>query len=93
MPNCCIFTDIKEAICISLHCNCCIFTDIKEAFSCFDVDGDGTISTEELARVMRSLGFKPSPSELDSMIREVDLDGKCYPFNLRLLFLYYNFSI
>ena len=32
-----------------------VHTEYKEAFSLFDKNGDGVISTEELATVMRSL--------------------------------------
>ncbi|ESO92156.1 hypothetical protein LOTGIDRAFT_121213, partial [Lottia gigantea] len=50
-------------------------SDYKEAFSLFDKDGDGTITSGELATVMRSLGQEPSDQELQDMINEVDADG------------------
>ena len=53
------------------------FTDIKEAFLVFDKDGDGTVSTEELGEVMRSMGQNPTEKELLDMIAEVDVDGIC----------------
>ena len=46
----------------------------KEAFSKFDVDGDGTITTDELGTVMRSLGQNPTEAELKELIEEVDDD-------------------
>nr|XP_022334736.1 calcium-binding protein LPS1-alpha-like [Crassostrea virginica] len=49
--------------------------DIKEAFLVFDKDGDGTVSTEELGEVMRSMGQNPTEKELLDMIAEVDVDG------------------
>merc|ERR1719246_163490 len=49
--------------------------EFKEAFSLFDKDGDGTITTKELATVMRSLGQNPTEAELQDMINEVDADG------------------
>ncbi|ELW54873.1 F-box only protein 47 [Tupaia chinensis] len=49
--------------------------EFKEAFSLFDKDGDGTITTEELGTVMRSLGQNPTEAELQDMINEVDADG------------------
>jgi len=49
--------------------------EFREAFALFDKDGDGTISTKELGQVMNSLGQKPTPQELENMIREVDTDG------------------
>ena len=49
--------------------------EFKEAFALFDKDGDGTISTKELGTVMNSLGQKPTIAELETMIKEVDIDG------------------
>jgi len=37
--------------------------------------GDGTITTNDLGTVMRSLGQNPTASELQDMINEVDADG------------------
>ena len=53
-----------------------IFLEFKEAFSLFDKDSDGTITSEELGTVMRSLGQNPTKAELEDMINEVDQDGK-----------------
>ena len=49
--------------------------EFKEAFSLFDKDGDGTVSTNELGQVMRTLGQNPTEAELNDMIKEVDVDG------------------
>mgnify|MGYP001574167330 CR=1 FL=1 len=49
--------------------------EFKEAFSLFDKDGDGTITTDVLGTVMRSLGQNPTEAELQDMINEVDQDG------------------
>lgn len=49
--------------------------EFKEAFSLFDKDGDGSITTKELAIVIRSLGQNPTEADLREMIREVDADG------------------
>ncbi|XP_028395909.1 calmodulin-like [Dendronephthya gigantea] len=49
--------------------------EFKEVFKMFDVDGDGTVSTEELKDVMAKLGQNPSEKELTDMINEVDEDG------------------
>ncbi|KAG5150267.1 hypothetical protein JHK84_026739 [Glycine max] len=49
--------------------------EIKEAFGLFDKDGDGCITVEELATVIRSLDQNPTEEELQDMINEVDTDG------------------
>lgn len=75
----------------------CVITEFREAFSLFDRDGDGTITTEELGTVMRSLGQSPNDQELQDMINEVDVDGKInyglLPIGscLQLRFLGYSF--
>lgn len=45
--------------------------EFKEAFAMFDLDGDGTIDSDELGTVMRSLGHQPTEEEIEDMIREV----------------------
>jgi len=50
-------------------------SEFKEAFSLFDMDGDGTITTKELGKVLRSLGQNPSEADLQDMLNEVDTDG------------------
>lgn len=50
--------------------------ELQEAFRLYDKDGDGTISTVELATVMRNLGQFPSSDELQQMIDEIDIDGR-----------------
>ncbi|KAK6929888.1 EF-hand domain [Dillenia turbinata] len=49
--------------------------EFKEAFSLFDKDGDGCITIEELATVIRSLDQNPTEEELQDMISEIDTDG------------------
>ena len=50
-------------------------SEFREAFALFDKDGDLTISAEELGTVMRSLGQKPTPIEVQQMIDDVDENG------------------
>ncbi|XP_016657504.1 neo-calmodulin isoform X2 [Acyrthosiphon pisum] len=49
--------------------------EFQEAFRLFDKDGDGSITKEELGRVMRSLGQFAREEELETMLQEVDIDG------------------
>mmetsp|Transcript_36188 Transcript_36188/g.55569 ORF Transcript_36188/g.55569 Transcript_36188/m.55569 type:complete len:151 (+) Transcript_36188:121-573(+) len=49
--------------------------DLKEAFGMFDIDGDGTITMQELREVMLSLGLRPTDAELIEMINSVDDNG------------------
>ncbi|XP_059070043.1 probable calcium-binding protein CML25 [Cryptomeria japonica] len=49
--------------------------DLKDAFNMFDIDGNGSISADELHRVLRRLGETSSLDECNHMIRGVDADG------------------
>ncbi|CAK9826074.1 unnamed protein product [Anthophora retusa] len=49
--------------------------EFREAFKLFDKDGDGSITKEELGRVMRSLGQFARAEELRTMLQEIDIDG------------------
>ena len=49
--------------------------EILEAFKVFDVDGSGTISCEELVRILTNLGEKVTKEQVEAMIKEVDVDG------------------
>ncbi|XP_058079618.1 probable calcium-binding protein CML25 [Magnolia sinica] len=52
-----------------------VLEDLRNAFLIFDLDGNGSISPEELQRVLRSLGDESSMAECRKMIRGVDCDG------------------
>ncbi|KAL3751171.1 hypothetical protein ACJRO7_012052 [Eucalyptus globulus] len=49
--------------------------NLRDAFSVYDIDGDGSITAEELHKVMRSLGEENSLAECRKMIGGVDSDG------------------
>ena len=48
---------------------------ILQAFRMFDKDGDGFIDANELRHLLTNLGEKLTETEVDEMIREVDIDG------------------
>ncbi|CAJ1932650.1 unnamed protein product [Sphenostylis stenocarpa] len=52
-----------------------VLENLKEAFSIFDIDGNGSITAEELHMVMASLGDECSIDECRKMIAGVDGDG------------------
>ncbi|GLB41004.1 putative calmodulin mediates the control of a large number of enzymes, ion channels and other proteins by Ca(2) [Lyophyllum shimeji] len=49
--------------------------EMEAAFGVFDKDKSGTISTDELRIVMRSLNVHLTDGELQEMMREADLNG------------------
>ncbi|KAI8846846.1 hypothetical protein BC829DRAFT_255206 [Chytridium lagenaria] len=49
--------------------------ELIEIFSLVDVDHGGTISTDELATLMKTLGLKASQDELDAIVKELDTSG------------------
>ena len=50
-------------------------SEFRAAFELFDKDRDGLIKTKELGSILRNLGQYPSESELNTLIKEVDMDG------------------
>lgn len=50
-------------------------SDFQAAFNIFDSDGGGEISTRELLKVFKMLGFTPTKDELDEIVEVVDQDG------------------
>ncbi|XP_028267717.1 calcium-binding protein 5b [Parambassis ranga] len=50
--------------------------ELKDAFKEFDIDGDGSITSEELRLAMlKLLGEQTSKKEIDAVVREVDNNG------------------
>lgn len=49
--------------------------EITDAFKMFDRNGDGVISAGELRQVMTNMGKKLSDKDVDSMMKEADMDG------------------
>lgn len=49
--------------------------DMYDAFSVFDIDGNGSITKEELQIVMTNVGDPPSDEEAAAMVAKYDIDG------------------
>ena len=49
--------------------------ELKEAFALFDRVGGGVIRTKDLEHVMKCIGYRTTPGELEQMIQEADIDG------------------
>ncbi|KAK4101227.1 EF-hand [Parathielavia hyrcaniae] len=49
--------------------------ELLNAFQVFDKDGSGTISSDELRNVLKSLGENLTDAELDEMIKLADRNG------------------
>ena len=49
--------------------------ELMNAFKVFDKDGSGTISSDELRNVLKSLGEDLTDTELDEMIKLADVNG------------------
>ena len=48
--------------------------ELKEVFDSFDADGNGSLSRDEVANVLRSLGMNPSDEDLEAIFIHVDTD-------------------
>lgn len=48
----------------------CFISELKEAFVIFDRDNDNKINMQELATVMRSIGFSPTQADLQAIQQE-----------------------
>ncbi|XP_052761705.1 neo-calmodulin-like [Mya arenaria] len=51
--------------------------DVKELFRVFDKDGDGTISTEEMGKALKTLGVPLTYQELRMAAKSIDKDSTC----------------
>lgn len=49
--------------------------ELIEIFQLVDVDNGGTISTDELEMLMKTLGLRATQTELKAMVTELDQDG------------------
>ncbi len=48
--------------------------EIREQFKLFDLDGNGSISPDELKKVMATMGEKISDEEIDDLLAKYDLN-------------------
>lgn len=58
-----------------LHLPPPLVRELSDSFEYFDRNGDGKISEDELAEVMRSLGQPVSDAEIKNLINDVDANG------------------
>jgi Ca2+-binding EF-hand superfamily protein len=49
--------------------------EMLEAFKVFDIDGNGSITSDELRQIFLNLGEKLTDEEIDDMIKVADVDG------------------
>ncbi|KAL4218285.1 Calmodulin-like protein 6 [Mactra antiquata] len=49
--------------------------EVKEMFRLFDKDGDNTITADEMAHVLRGLGFHMTNKEIKKALKEIDTNG------------------
>ncbi|KAL6008197.1 putative calcium-binding protein cml11 [Asimina triloba] len=49
--------------------------DLREIFRSFDRNNDGSLTQLELGSLLRSLGLKPSPDQLDALIQKADTNS------------------
>ena len=49
--------------------------EIREALNLFNKDNKGLVSVIEFRHIMKSLGEKLAPEEVDEFIRELDIDN------------------
>ena len=49
--------------------------DLEEAFQVFDQNGDGTISSSELAKTMKINGAVFTDKEMEHFMKNIDIDG------------------
>ena len=50
-------------------------SEIKDLFKLFDQDDSGSVSYDELAKIVRGLGQNPTEKELEEMFKQLDDDG------------------
>ncbi|XP_074577402.1 putative calcium-binding protein CML18 [Curcuma longa] len=50
-------------------------SELREIFRCFDRNDDGRLTQLELGSLLRSIGIKPSPDQMDALIQRVDTNS------------------
>ncbi|PSR93571.1 Calcium-binding protein [Actinidia chinensis var. chinensis] len=49
--------------------------EVREIFRSFDRNNDGSLTQLELGSLLRSLGMKPSPDQLETLIQKADTNS------------------
>ncbi len=59
-------------------CLWCVIVDLKKAFEVFDIDGDGSITKDEVARVLKNFNVSFQDEDLQRLMSRMDEDSKQY---------------
>ncbi|KAJ3572725.1 hypothetical protein NP233_g2889 [Leucocoprinus birnbaumii] len=49
-------------------------TALKDSFKTFDIDGNGTLSPQEITYFLQNFGQAPTPAQVDEIMKRVDVD-------------------
>ncbi|XP_031390193.1 probable calcium-binding protein CML11 [Punica granatum] len=55
--------------------------ELREIFRSFDKNGDGSLTQLELGSLLRSVGLKPSPEQLEALTQRVDTNNDLVEFS------------
>ena len=67
--------NINWTILMNLFLNLLI-SEIKDMFKLFDKNGDNNISTAEMGKVLRTMGFQMTNKEIRAAVKQIDTNGK-----------------
>ncbi|KAL3313025.1 calmodulin-like 3 [Cichlidogyrus casuarinus] len=49
--------------------------ELREMFNCFDSDGDGAISSQELSNIIKTVSNSATDSQIKLLMNKADIDG------------------
>ena len=65
----------KAEFCLNCSRDETMKAELKEAFRCFDKEGSGFITTDQLREIIGELDPRLTAEDLDGIIDEIDEDG------------------